>query len=149
VPIFTEYSSLPFAAWLQDTRLGRKYALAFCYLLAAAFTLPIIFLKQHGFIVLIGLVKFMMTASFWMSYTLTSEVYDSKNRVNGLGCGSTISRVAGILLPIVCNWFQKFSIWRVYAVLAAVVLFAGFCHIFLPYDTKDRKLDQLEELDEG
>ena len=77
-----------------------------------------------------------------MSYNYTSEVYDSKNRVNGIGMGSMVSRISGIILPFVCNSVSKVSIWGPYLFFCIVSLLAAITHIFLPYDTKGRKLDE-------
>ena len=103
--------------------------------------LPILFLKETGFIVFVSLGKFWIALAFDVSYNYTSEVYDSKNRVNGIGMGSMVSRISGIVLPFFCNLFSNISIWGPYGFFCGISLLAAFTHIFLPYDTKGRKLD--------
>ena len=135
--ILAELPSPLVTAWLIETRLGRKYTLALCFFLTAASLLPILFLKKTGFIVFCSMAKFFISICFGASYQITSEVYDSKNRVNGIGCGSMMSRVAGIILPGICNLLSNISMWSIYFFFCLVALIAGILHLFLPYDTKE------------
>ena len=103
---------------------------------------PVLFLHEKYFIFFISFAKFWIALCFNVSYNYTSEVYDSKNRVNGIGAGSVMSRVAGIILPFACNAFSDVSVWGPYFYFCVVALIAAIAHIFLPYDTKGRKLDE-------
>ena len=98
------------AAWVIETRLGRQYTLVLGFLLTGMAIFPVVFVKENGFIICISIAKFLISITFDTSYVITSEIYDSKNRVNGIGCGSMMSRISGILLPAVCNYFTKFTI---------------------------------------
>jgi len=90
----------------------------------------------------ISATKFCIKVDHIITFQYTTEVYETKIRVTGVGAGSSMSRFAGIIMPFVC--YASIELWGMFGVYWIFLIFsviAFFSTWFLPYDTTGRPLD--------
>jgi len=91
----------------------------------------------------------LITGAFQVVYIYTPEVYPTLLRSSGLGMGSSMARVGGMLTPFVAVVLSRQSLTGIQAALSIYggsSIVAAVCSFFLPIETMGRPLlDALEE----
>jgi len=91
----------------------------------------------------------MTSGAFQVVYIYTPEVYPTLLRSSGLGMGSSMARVGGMLTPFVAVVLSRQSLTGIQAALSIYggsSIVAAVCSFFLPIETMGRPLqDSLEE----
>lgn len=97
-----ELPAVLFTWVIADTpAFGRRKSLIFSFLMLP---LSMCFLLYNGYSVLIvtsAFGKFFIGMAFILSYLYTLEIYETANRVTGLGSCSGMGRLGGIVMPII------------------------------------------------
>ncbi|KAM9308188.1 uncharacterized protein PAF06_012352 [Gastrophryne carolinensis] len=121
--------------------LGRKPSQAMCLLIGGIVCLLITAIPKTLPIVVTVLAvigKLAISASFSVSYIYTPELFPTVVRQNGVGLCSMISRVGGIIAPLVSLLAQYHSAIPM-AVFGTLPIIGGLLCFFLP-ETRNREL---------
>ena len=62
-----------------------------------------------------------------------------------MGMASAVSRIGGIIMPYCGFTLMNIQLLLPYALFGVLAFLAGILTMFLPYDTRNRDLDFLEE----
>jgi len=136
------------AVWLiEHQTFGRKLTLAVSFAISGFFCLLPSFVSSYYFIACMFMVKLWISVSFSVIYPFTSEVYHTKYRTTGMGMASAASRVGGMIMPWVALYSLELSPMAPYAFYGVACLVAAVAAMMLPYDTRGRELDQIENRD--
>jgi putative MFS transporter len=122
-------------------RWGRRRTLSvylvasgvFTYLFATATSLP--------FVVAMGIwMSFFALGAWGALYAYTPEVYPTSLRATGIGAASGMTRIAGAIAPSLGAALMGVSLVIPLTIYAAAYGLAGLAAVFLPQETKDRRL---------
>ncbi|KAK9097631.1 hypothetical protein Sjap_023128 [Stephania japonica] len=142
-----EFPGLLLAAVTVD-RLGRKLSMSSMLFLSCLFLLPLIF--NHSENLTTGLLfgaRMSITGSFAILYIYAPEIYPTSVRTTGVGVGSSVGRLGGMVCPLVAVGLVS-DCHRTAAILlfGAIVLFSGVAVVLFPLETKGRELsDSLQK----
>ncbi|KNF00501.1 hypothetical protein PSTG_06192 [Puccinia striiformis f. sp. tritici PST-78] len=140
------------ASWMIETRLGRKKSMV---LSAIGTSLGILaFLKIQsdlGIKISSMFISIMSTILYAVIYGYTPEVFPSSIRGTGYGIASALSRLSGMIGPLIVGLLMK--IWNLQAALwmsVFVFVFAALLMCKLPIETRDSKpaLISVESVDD-
>lgn len=138
---FAEIPGLVLAAGIVD-KLGRKKSMATLLFLCVIFMLPLTFHQPEGFTttLLFG-ARACMMGSFTLMFLYAPEIYPTVVRSTGVGLGSSMARIGGMIAPgvaitLVHGCHETLSI----LLFAGVVLIAGICTLLFPIETMGREL---------
>ncbi|KAK9097648.1 hypothetical protein Syun_024693 [Stephania yunnanensis] len=142
-----EFPGLLLAAVTVD-RLGRKLSMSAMLFLSCLFLLPLIFNHSEDFTtgLLFG-ARMCITGSFAIVYIYAPEIYPTSVRTTGVGVGSSVGRLGGMVCPLIAVGMVS-SCHRTAAILlfGAIVLFSGVAVVLFPLETKGRELsDSLQK----
>jgi putative MFS transporter len=122
--------------------LGRKNSMMYGFIGATITCLCLILSTEHVSL-FAGFLKFFTSISIGIISVYTSEIYPTNIRSISLGLGNSITRVAGILIPFICEIIEMYFHHGSF-------LFFIFCSITgvlacyaLPYETLDVALDTI------
>lgn len=95
-----EFSSYFVAAFMIEKKsYGRKNNIILGFILSGIFSLIAFIYPYKIFFLLVSGIKFFITISFIVMYTLTSEIFDTSQRASASGLCNGISRLSAMLLP--------------------------------------------------
>jgi MFS family permease len=118
---------------------GRVRSLSIMMLLTAVSSLLYFFVKMYELEpydkILLFVARFSVTAIFSIMYTYSTEVYPTQIRAKGLGLNTLSARMASILVPIVVELVNPFTIFAVLGILGFIFSF------FLP-ETFGKELEE-------
>ncbi|KAI7859376.1 major facilitator superfamily domain-containing protein [Circinella umbellata] len=125
------------ASYMIETRLGRKGTMAISSF-GSSFSLFLFSIISSRVTMLLSssAVSFLATLLYAVIYGYTPEVFDTSVRGTAVGTSSGLSRVAGIVSPIVCGIL--FTIATALPLYVSIVGFGivGICVVLLPYETR-------------
>nr|XP_034888731.1 organic cation/carnitine transporter 7-like isoform X2 [Populus alba] len=123
-------------------RFGRKLSMAFMFVLACIFLLPLIF-HQHATLTTALLFGARMCAigTFTVASIYAPEVYPTAIRATGAGVASAVGRIGGMVCPLVavglvtgCHLKEAIILFEVVIVVSVV------CVLLFPFETSGREL---------
>ncbi|XP_021846465.1 organic cation/carnitine transporter 7 [Spinacia oleracea] len=138
---FAEIPGLVLAAVIVD-RLGRKVSMAALLFLCFLFMLPLMHHQSDGLTtaLLFG-ARACIMGSFTLMFLYAPEIYPTVVRSTGVGLGSSMARIGGMVAPMVAislihGCHQTISI----LLFLGVVLLSGICVMLFPIETMGREL---------
>ncbi|XP_057540002.1 organic cation/carnitine transporter 7-like [Amaranthus tricolor] len=138
---FAELPGLILAAVIVD-RLGRKVSMAALLFLCFVFMLPLVTHQPDGLTtaLLFG-ARACIMGSFTLMFLYAPEIYPTVVRSTGVGLGSSMARIGGMIAPLVAislvhGCHQTLSI----ILFTSVVLVSGICVLLFPIETMGREL---------
>ncbi|POY76307.1 hypothetical protein BMF94_0502 [Rhodotorula taiwanensis] len=135
-------SGLPgslFGAWLVETPLGRAKTLAISTLGTSAATMVFVFVSSSVGIVLSSMaVSFASTLMYAVIYGFTPEIFPVTMRGTASGIASALSRLAGIVAPLVTGILLSVSTSVLPLSLSALCLFATAAAAWGLLDVEER-----------
>ncbi|OMO53222.1 General substrate transporter [Corchorus capsularis] len=140
----TSLAELPgilLAAILVD-RVGRKQCMAFMFLLAFIFLLPLL---THQSAVLATCLLFgarmFASGTFNVACIYTPEIYPTPVRTTGAGVASAMGRIGGMVCPLVAvGLVSECHQTAAVALFLVVILVSVVCILLFPYETNGREL---------
>jgi MFS family permease len=122
--------------------LGRKNSMMYGFI-GATITCLLLIVSTDHVSVFAGFLKFFTCISLGIVSVYTSEIYPTNIRSISLGLGNSITRLAGILVPFICEFIEIY-------LSHGSFLFFIFCSITgviacyaLPFETLDVALDTI------
>ncbi|XP_010552380.1 PREDICTED: organic cation/carnitine transporter 7 [Tarenaya hassleriana] len=138
---FAEFPGLLVAAAMVD-RVGRRLSMSSMFFLCCLFLLPLISHQPLGLTtaLLFG-ARVCITATFTIIYIYAPEIYPTSVRTTGVGVGSSVGRIGGMVCPLVAvglvhGCHQTASIF----LFLCIILLSGICVCFFPLETSGRNL---------
>lgn len=138
---FAELPGLVLAAVIVD-KLGRKVSMAALLFLCFIFMLPLMTHQSEGLttVLLFG-ARACIMGSFTLMFLYAPEIYPTVVRSTGVGLGSSMARIGGMIAPLVAislvhGCHQTLSI----LLFLGVVLLSGICVLLFPIETMGREL---------
>ncbi|KAI9293229.1 MFS general substrate transporter [Neoconidiobolus thromboides FSU 785] len=126
-------------SFLVETFLGRKGSMALSAFGSAFGLILFIFAKSSNLIVFSSsLISFLVTIMYAVIYAYTPEVFDTVVRGTACGTASALSRIAGIIAPLVTGGLISISLSLPNYISAIMFVFVGICMVLLPIETKGR-----------
>ena len=125
--------------------LGRKKSLIGFYLgITVGFILTLLFGKSAigGWLAMV-VIRFCITGVYTSFYIYFMESYPTPLRALGFGLNSTFGNLAGIVSPIILEFFNKYMLYLIFAVLSGINIFLTF---FLKETVGKPMLETIEEL---
>ncbi len=110
-------------------------------------SIGVFILLENYYMVWISGCKFFIKISHILTFQYTTEVYESNIRVTGVGSGSSMSRIAGMIMPYICVAAMQVSFLTPYYIFLVTIMVAFIATNLLPYDTTGMILDKLDEDD--
>ncbi|KAF9971978.1 hypothetical protein BGZ73_004962 [Actinomortierella ambigua] len=125
------------AVILIESRLGRRYTMAISTLGTAVATSMFATLTSRAAMVIFSaIVSLLATLNYAVLYSYTPEVFPSEFRGTACGAASALSRLTGILAPLVAGALLSVSTSTPLFVAAAAFLVSMICMCLLPYETR-------------
>ncbi|XP_010542536.1 PREDICTED: organic cation/carnitine transporter 7-like [Tarenaya hassleriana] len=138
---FAEFPGLLVAAAMVD-KLGRRLSMSSTLFMCCFFLLPLVSHQPSGLTtaLLFG-ARVCIMASFTIVYIYAPEIYPTSVRSIGLGMGSSVGRIGGMVCPLVAvglvqGCHQTASI----LMFVALILVSCICVCFFPLETSGRNL---------
>ncbi|KAH8481388.1 hypothetical protein H0E87_029033 [Populus deltoides] len=123
-------------------RFGRKLSMAFMFVLACIFLLPLVF-HQHATLTTALLFGARMCAigTFTVAAIYAPEVYPTAIRATGAGVANAVGRIGGMVCPLVavglvagCHLKEAIILFEVVIVISVV------CVLLFPFETSGQEL---------
>lgn len=132
---------------VDHKEFGRKNLMAMAYgCICVMLFLGSSFLRGNYYLYWISGCKFFVKITHILTFQYTTEVYESSIRVTGVGAGSSMSRIAGLIMPFACfKMMELGDMMSPYYLFLILSLFALVMTLQLPYDTTGRVLDSLDD----
>ncbi|CAK8681467.1 unnamed protein product [Clavelina lepadiformis] len=137
-------------------KIGRRYVHAFMIFLAGCALIASVVvnyfagndqtLKTLG-VAFAFVAKFGVTGSYAVLYGLTSELYPTELRTNGLGIGITASRIGSILAPYILN-LQYEIYWLPNTIFGVLGTICAVLSLLLPETNNIPTMETLQEAEE-
>jgi MFS transporter, putative metabolite:H+ symporter len=129
-------------SWLCD-KLGRKSTLIAAMVCAMLSAFAMGHANTAILVVLFGAgMSMFMSTGFAILYTYTPEQYPTTIRATGMGTASAISRIGGILAPIIIGYiYPQYAFPGVFTMLTAVIFVGAVVLLVLGTETKAKPLD--------
>ncbi|KZT44614.1 MFS general substrate transporter [Sistotremastrum suecicum HHB10207 ss-3] len=120
-------------AWMQVTSLGRRLSLALSTVATAFFCLLFVHVQVQWLLRLATMGISLCATIMWaILYGWTPTIFATELRGTACGSASALSRIGGIIAPLLGGWLLMLDpAFPVYASAAAFVL-AGICVLALP-----------------
>ena len=126
-------------AWLVDTFLGRRYSMALATFSSCGCLLAFSWARTSLATVIssstFGLVTSLMYA---IIYAYTPEVFHAAVRGTGCGVASALSRIAGIIAPLIAGPLVQWSLNGTLYTSIGILCVSGICMTLLPIETRGR-----------
>ncbi|XVF19137.1 hypothetical protein REPUB_Repub11eG0083100 [Reevesia pubescens] len=136
-----ELPGLLLSALLVD-RIGRKLSMAFMFVLAFIFLLPLL-IQQSAVLTTCLLFGARMCAmgTFTVACIYSPELYPTPVRATGAGVASAVGRIGGMVCPLVAVGLVAECQQTIAVILFLVaILLSVVCILLFPYETKGREL---------
>ncbi|KAK9055292.1 hypothetical protein SSX86_026374 [Deinandra increscens subsp. villosa] len=136
-----EVPGLVFAAFIVD-RIGRKHSMELMFFIGFIFLLPLLSLQSDisTMVSLFGSRMFII-GTFTIANIYAPEIYPTAVRATGVGIASSVSRIGGMISPLVavhlvddCHQTAAIVLFEV------VIILSGLCVMFFPHETMAREL---------
>lgn len=127
------------AAWLINTRFGRKWTSVIPFLLSGLVTF-IFFLSQAAATVIVCTsITTMFSYMGWGAlYTIVPESYDTNIRSFGVGWANVMSKLGGVLTPTITGLMLEISFTLTIGFLAICLGLVGVASAFMT-ETRGKK----------
>ncbi|KAI7832814.1 major facilitator superfamily domain-containing protein [Gamsiella multidivaricata] len=127
------------ATFMVEGRLGRRYTMAVSTLGAALATILFTVLSSHALMTTFsGILSLLSTLNYAVLYSYTPEVFPSEIRGTACGVAAAMSRLAGIVSPLIVGAMLAVSTYFPLYASSTTFLISGICMCFLPIETKGR-----------
>ncbi|OAV92361.1 hypothetical protein PTTG_02243 [Puccinia triticina 1-1 BBBD Race 1] len=140
------------ASWMIETRLGRKKTMVLSALGTSAAILAFLKIRSDvGIKISSMIIAVMATIMYAVIYGYTPEVFPSSIRGTGYGIASALSRLSGMIGPLIVGLLMKISSLQAALWMTVLVfIFAAVLMCKLPIETRDSKpaLSAVEDLEE-
>lgn len=123
-------------------RLGRKVSMSSMLFICCIFLLPLLTHQSPTLTtVLLFCCRICISAAFTVVYIYAPEIYPTAIRTTGVGVGSSVGRIGGVLCPLVAVGLVH-GCHQTVAVLLfeIVILVSGICVCLFPFETSGRDL---------
>ncbi|XP_071720227.1 organic cation/carnitine transporter 7 isoform X2 [Rutidosis leptorrhynchoides] len=138
---FAEFPGLIISAFTID-KLGRKRSMSTMFFLCCIFLLPLVFHQPQ--VVTTGLLfmaRICITTTFTVVYIYAPEIYPTSVRTTGVGMGSSVGRIGGMICPLVAVGLIHGCHQTTAILLFEFVIFvSGVCVLMFPFETSGREL---------
>lgn len=125
---FQQIAGIPgifLATWMVETRMGRRWTQAVALLLSGLCVFLFLIALDYWMIMVTSTLMFFFSLmAYSAQYTITPESYPTEIRSTGMGWCSAMSRIAGVLTPVVVGALFSLEAGRE-IVLAICVAFFG------------------------
>ncbi|KAJ4725472.1 organic cation/carnitine transporter 7-like [Melia azedarach] len=138
---FAEFPGLLLSAAIVD-KLGRKISMSAMFFCCCIFLLPLLFHQPQGLTtgLLFG-ARICITVTFTVVYIYAPEIYPTSVRTTGVGVGSSMGRIGGMVCPLVAVALVHGCHQTAALILFEVVIFlSGISVLLFPFETKGREL---------
>ncbi|XP_076912590.1 organic cation/carnitine transporter 7-like isoform X2 [Bidens hawaiensis] len=141
ITTFAEFPGLIISAFTID-KLGRKLSMSIMFFLCCLFLLPLVFHQpQTVTTALLFLARICITTTFTVVYIYAPEIYPTSVRTTGVGVGSSVGRIGGMICPLVAVGLIHGCHQTAAILLFEFVIFAsGVCVLMFPFETSGREL---------
>ncbi|GJU52180.1 organic cation/carnitine transporter 7 isoform X1 [Tanacetum coccineum] len=131
---FAEFPGLIISAITID-KLGRKGSMSTMFFLCCIFLLPLVFHQPQGVTTaLLFMARICITTTF-------TVIYPTSVRTTGVGVGSSVGRIGGMICPLVAVGLIHGCHQTAAILLFEFVIFAsGVCVLLFPFETSGREL---------
>ncbi|KAG0269674.1 hypothetical protein DFQ27_002638 [Actinomortierella ambigua] len=127
------------AVVLIEGRLGRRYTMAASTLgTAAAMSMFAALSSRTAMVTFSAIVSLLATLNYAVLYSYTPEVFPSQFRGTACGMASALSRLTGVLAPLVAGALLSVSTSTPLYVAAATFLVSTVCMCLLPVETRGK-----------
>ncbi|KAL4562162.1 hypothetical protein LXL04_034356 [Taraxacum kok-saghyz] len=141
---FAEFPGLIISAFTID-KLGRKGSMATMFFLCCIFLLPLTFHQPQALTTfLLFMARICITTTFTVVYIFApeaSQIYPTSVRTTGVGVGSSVGRIGGMICPLVAVGLIHGCHQTAAILLFEFVIFSsGVCVLLFPFETSGREL---------
>ncbi|KAJ0735315.1 putative major facilitator, sugar transporter, major facilitator superfamily [Helianthus annuus] len=138
---FAEFPGLLISAFTID-KLGRKLSMSIMFFLCCLFLLPLVSHQpQTVTTALLFLARVCITTTFTVVYIYAPEIYPTSVRTTGVGVGSSVGRIGGMICPLVAVGLIHGCHQTAAILLFEFVIFSsGVCVLLFPFETSGRDL---------
>ncbi|ORZ28923.1 major facilitator superfamily domain-containing protein [Lobosporangium transversale] len=127
------------ATIMVEGRLGRRYTMAVATLGTALAAALFAALSSHAAMTTFSaILSLLATLNYAVLYSYTPEVFPSEIRGTACGVAAAMSRLAGILSPLIVGAMLTVSTYFPLYASCVTFLISGICMCFLPIETKGR-----------
>jgi len=133
---------------IEDATFGRQNSLMLSFFFAGTFCCGAYYGRNIWLTMDVFMAKFFAISAFTFVYPYTTELYHTKHRGTGLGFASGASRVGGIVMPWIAMLAYEKSVMLPFMIFGIFCILAAVGAAMMPYDTRGRELDKLDEKDE-
>ncbi|KAG8438018.1 hypothetical protein GDO86_008630 [Hymenochirus boettgeri] len=131
--------------------IGRRFTQTFSLILGGLAIMANIFVPDEMQIIRTGLAVFgkgCLAASFSCVFLYTTELYPTVIRQSGLGLGSTMARVGGIVAPLI-KMFGDFYPFLPLLIYGGAPIISGLLALLLPETVNKPLTDTIDEVENG
>lgn len=138
---FAEFPGLIISAFTID-KLGRKRSMSTMFFLCCIFLLPLTFQQPQALTTfLLFMARICITTTFTVVYIFAPEIYPTSVRTTGVGVGSSVGRIGGMICPLVAVGLIHGCHQTAAILLFEFVIFSsGVCVMLFPFETSGREL---------
>ncbi|GJJ74918.1 hypothetical protein EMPS_07276 [Entomortierella parvispora] len=127
------------ATYMVETFLGRRYTMAVSTFGTALSVILFAFLSSHTVSVVVSaILSLLSTLNYAVIYSYTPEVFPSEIRGTACGVAAAMSRLAGIVSPLIVGAMLTVNTSFPLYASALTFLISGICMVFLPIETRGR-----------
>ncbi|KAF9365182.1 hypothetical protein BGX34_011077 [Mortierella sp. NVP85] len=127
------------ATVMVEGKLGRRYTMAVSTLGTALATVLFASLSSHvAMTIFSAILSLLSTLNYAVLYSYTPEVFPSEIRGTACGVAAAMSRLAGIMSPLIVGAMLTVSTYVPLYASSTTFLISGICMCFLPIETKGR-----------
>jgi len=143
-----EVPSIVIALYIVEKEaFGRKGTIIYSNI-AATIVFFVAYISPVSLLVpLLTLGRLFLKLNFAMIYPITTEYYPTTIRVAGMGFASGVGRLGSTIMPYWLLAFLNVSVLFPVFGFAIFTAIHGISAFFLPYDTRGKQLDLLEDFD--
>lgn len=136
-----EFPGLIISAFTID-KLGRKRSMSTMFFLCCIFLLPLTFQQPQALTTfLLFMARICITTTFTVVYIFAPEIYPTSVRTTGVGVGSSVGQIGGMICPLVAVGLIHGCHQTAAILLFEFVIFSsGVCVMLFPFETSGREL---------
>lgn len=136
-----QFPGLIISAFTID-KLGRKGSMSTMFFLCCIFLLPLMVHQPQALTTfLLFMARICITTTFTVVYIYAPEIYPTSVRTTGVGVGSSVGRIGGMICPLVAVGLIHGCHQTAAILLFEFVIFSsGVCVMLFPFETSGREL---------
>ena len=120
------------AAWLINTKFGRRWTTAIPFFLSGLVTLIFFFSQSMATVLACTTFANLFSYMGWGAiYTIVPESYDTKVRSFGVGWANGMSKLGGVVVPTVTGFMLEVSLTTTILFLASCLMLVGVVSAFM------------------